>query len=169
MNEKERRLSHEHLLEILDYDPETGLFTWKKQMSPKALKGSVAGTHDGDGYIVVRIYGYGYRAHRLAIFYMTGKWPVKITDHKNGVRDDNTFSNLREASFSENSRNQKKKVGRENCCKGVFWYATKQKWRTVLKLNGKTVTQRCFDNLEDAEKHVRQLRSELHGDFANHG
>lgn len=65
----EGELSAERLRELLDYDPQTGEFAWKPQK---------AGTLTSDGYIQICVDGKRYRAQRLAVLHMTGKWHAKI-------------------------------------------------------------------------------------------
>lgn len=40
--------------------------------------------------------------------YVYGHWPSEQIDHKNGIRDDNSFQNLREASNAQNAQNQRR-------------------------------------------------------------
>ena len=64
------------LKELLHYDPETGLFTRLITTSSRARAGMVAGSLHGEGYLSIRIDGRLYLVHRLAVFYMTGRWPI---------------------------------------------------------------------------------------------
>jgi len=100
-----RRITHEDLLEVLDYNPETGVFHWKTAMGSRALAGDVAGTFC-EGYWVIRIYGRGYSAARLAWFYMTGDWPVNQIDHIDREKLNNRFENLRDVTAKVNCENR---------------------------------------------------------------
>jgi hypothetical protein len=94
----------------LRYDPETGLFHWLA--AGKGRRSDlVAGTLNSKGYIQVKYKGKDYKAHRLAFRLMTGAMPKEHVDHINGVTGDNRWSNLREASQSENLRNMKVRGG----------------------------------------------------------
>ena len=97
-------LTHDDVAALLSYDPETGALTWK--VSRGTVKaGDVAGRGNGHGYRQIGVKGRSYLAHRLAFLLMTGKWPTLFVDHLNGQRDDNRWSNLREASNEINQQN----------------------------------------------------------------
>jgi hypothetical protein len=99
-------MTPEQLRHNLTYDPLTGLWFWNIRVGRgrNAKKsGDPAGYTDPDGY--VRIIPDGerkYYAHRLAFFYMLGRWPEAQVDHINRVRNDNRWENLREATIREN-------------------------------------------------------------------
>lgn len=89
-------LTQEALKEVLNYDPETGLFTWAKQRG-SARKGSLAGCLDR-GHLIIRVNKQQYLAHRLAWMYMYGYFPATDIRHINKVKDDNRIDNLTKAS-----------------------------------------------------------------------
>jgi hypothetical protein len=92
-------LTQERLKEILDYNHETGIFTWKIEPPNRPyLKGKEAGCYDKDGYIQIRIKGIGYSAHHLAFLFMEGYLPEGQVYHKDRIKDHNWWDNLREAS-----------------------------------------------------------------------
>jgi hypothetical protein len=98
--------TQERLKELLSYDPETGLFT-RLMRAGTARPGDIAGCMTPKGYLIIKIDGEGYMAHRLAWLYVHGKWPADQIDHINGVKNDNRIANLREATNSENMQNQR--------------------------------------------------------------
>lgn len=89
---------------VLAYDPETGHFTRLKG----CREGRRAAILRKTGYLQVTIGRRFYIAHRLAWFYMHGKWPQGVIDHINGVRDDNRIANLRDVPQSINMQNRKR-------------------------------------------------------------
>lgn len=98
-------ISNNKLKQILKYNQETGIFIWLISPSKGTKAGAIAGCTGKDGYRYIRINRKGYKAHRLAYLYMTGKFPNKHIDHINRVRDDNRWSNLRDADPSLNAKN----------------------------------------------------------------
>lgn len=101
-------LTHARLRDLLHYDPNTGVFTWR--VSRKGVKhaGAVAGDMNRRGYWRVNVDQRRYIASVLAWFYMTGAWPEQDIDHKDGVRHHNWWSNLRQVSRSVNNQNQRR-------------------------------------------------------------
>lgn len=105
-------LTAERLRELLEYDPETGVFKWKVANSPRVRVGDATGHICRKGYSHIGVDGFVYLAHRLAWLWMTGAFPVEEIDHINGARSDNRFANLRQASKHLNSQNRHKPSSR---------------------------------------------------------
>jgi hypothetical protein len=87
------RISQSRLRELLDYDPDTGLFRWRVNRA-RAKKGSICGTRHG-GRIVMRIEQQNYVAHELAWLWVYGEWPKRDVRHLDGNRENNALTNLR--------------------------------------------------------------------------
>jgi len=154
-------ISHSRLLELVSYDPETGVFT-------RIPSGKEAGRPDRSGYLLLSVAHWNYRAHRLAWFYMTKSWPEAEIDHINGICGDNRFANLRECDHKQNNHNQPLRRNNTSGVKGVS-RTLNGKWHVQVCLNYKNHSGGLFDDLADAEKAARALRERLHGEFANHG
>jgi hypothetical protein len=88
-------ITTDSLLEALDYNPETGAFSWKCKRR-KVFWGMEAGTVDTFGYVQICVDYKRYSAHRLAWYFSYGKWPEGRLVHLNGVRTDNRIGNLME-------------------------------------------------------------------------
>ena len=100
-------LTQTRLKEVLDYNPETGIFTRKVKQSG-VKQGQVSGSLTREGYMVTSIDTKTYKCHRLAWLYITGMWPIGQIDHINGNRSANYFNNLRDVSKQKNIENQRK-------------------------------------------------------------
>jgi len=102
-------ITQEQLKEVLNYDPNTGIFTWAKQVGQRGVIGKPAGSLDkAKGYISIKINRKKYAAHRLAWLYFYGYMPKDLIDHEDGIKDNNRIKNLREANTSQNQHNQRK-------------------------------------------------------------
>ncbi|VTP12661.1 hypothetical protein PUATCC27989T_00473 [Phytobacter ursingii] len=137
----EQKVSKETILNSLIYIEETGEFFWKETKSNRAVKGSLAGCTDGDGYRIIRIGRVGLRAHRIAWLMVYGDWPDDDIDHINRVKSDNRISNLRVVTNQQNQINKDKGgvyAGRPTSSKykGVSKYRG-GKWRAHIKSDGK--------------------------------
>jgi HNH endonuclease/AP2 domain len=163
---KRNILTQEFLKEMLDYDPLTGIFTWKVSLQNKVKIGQVAGYIRKDGYRFITVNGTKYRAHRLAWFYVYGVWPTKDLDHRYGIRDDNRISELREATKSQNAANTSKHKDNTSGFKGVCWDKQAKKWKARIMINGKNKTLGLFDIIEEAALAVNKAALELYNDFA---
>lgn len=99
-------LTAEHLREVLRYSPSTGRFVWRVKPGKNMTAGTTAGCLSKEsGYVLIGVGGRLYRAHRLAWLYMTGTWPEALVDHRNRVRSDNRWANLRLATPKQSSEN----------------------------------------------------------------
>lgn len=101
-------ITRRYLKNILHYNPRTGRWTWLKAIGTRIKIGQRAGCFDvAGGYRLIRIKGKRYNESTLAMFYMTGHWPKVIVDHKNNIRHENHWSNLRPANWVQNRINSK--------------------------------------------------------------
>lgn len=108
-------ITQTRLKEVLDYSPETGVFTWRERDVPldadrakvSAWNTKYAGKAAGvktHGYIRISIDDKKHYAHRLAWLYSYGSMP-SLLDHKNRNGFDNRISNLRIATKRQNVKN----------------------------------------------------------------
>jgi len=136
-------LTQKRLKEVLSYCQSSGMFVWENPKSNRVLKGETAGAKDHYGYIVIRIDGVLYKAHRLVWLYTYGDMPKGNLDHINRVKDDNRVRNLRIANQSQNMHNLDGQ-------RGVSWDSARSKWCARIKVNYKTIHLGRFANKADA-------------------
>ena len=159
---KREELTQKELKDILDYNPDTGVFRWKVSASSRAMAGYVAGALDHDGYVNI-MYKYKlYKAHRLAFLYMGGYFPEYDVDHKNGIVNDNRWSNLRHASRSCNLQNQKISLNNKSGFPGVGWNKHSKKWWTRIHIKGKSICLGYYDSALEAA--LARFTAEVWGD-----
>jgi hypothetical protein len=133
-------ITQDRLKSLLTYDPDTGEFRWKVQRSNRAPIGSIAGCSDKYGYIVVRVDGTLYKAHRLAWLYHYGVLPHKHIDHINQTPGDNRISNLRLANQHENNQNRRTQKNSSSGITGVSWNKAHGRWQARIYTDGKCVS-----------------------------
>lgn len=157
----------QRLFEVLEYNPESGLWVWIKCTNRIDRQGRIAGTVDKKGYVVIQIDRRIYKAHRLAWLFMTGEWPKAMIDHCNGEPADNRWENLREASRSENGANRGPQANSKSGIKGVCWHKRNQKWYAQITENGCVRYLGEFDTKEEAAAAYQSRAIEVHGQFFN--
>lgn len=170
----------EYLKECLNYDPDTGIFTWKERprehfdsdaswhMFLGKFAKRQAGSLNSEKYRHIQLGARKYKAHRVAWAISTGAWPIKFIDHINGDRDDNRLVNLRGASNAENCLNAKLSVTNKSGIKGVHWHKAVGKWQAKTSIGGVTVSFGFFIEKSDAAEAIRSARDTHHGVFASH-
>lgn len=161
---KEESLKHERLLELLEYTPETGIFVWKKTFS-NAKQGQEAGWVVWNKYKKIAIDSKEYMAHRLAWFYINKEWPKEDLDHIDGNRQNNTISNLREASRSQNLQNKRKQSNNSSGFIGVSYNKKLNKWDARLCVFGKQICLGLFRTAEEASKAYEDASSKYFGEY----
>ncbi|KXJ56550.1 MAG: hypothetical protein AXW12_00525 [Thalassospira sp. Nap_22] len=158
-------ITQEELKAILSYDQETGAFTWLSAHGPMP-KGMTAGTLNKTGYIHIQINGRRYGAHRLAWLWMTGEWPKRQIDHRNNIRNDNRWTNLRKATKSQNCANSLTYKTNTTGFRGVSWHQRDQVYIAAI---GGRVNRRhigTFRSKEDAARAYDEVAKDIFGDFA---
>lgn len=164
-------ITAERLREVLDYNPKTGVFTWRHRFDRERRWNSrLAGKSAGHpcprlGYVLLKVEGRLCRAHRLAWLYMTGEWPAGEIDHINGDGLDNRFGNLRVANRSQQSRNTRAHRDSYSGLKGAYWEKRSARWLAQIKHEGKQHYLGKFDTAEEAHAAYCEAARRLHGEF----
>jgi hypothetical protein len=94
LRERAGKLTAEILRALLDYDPLTGVFTWREAGSGR-ISGQPAGTLWATGYRTIHIFGRDYQAQRLAWLHAYGEWPIGKVIFDNCDPKDCRLANLR--------------------------------------------------------------------------
>lgn len=161
-------VTQEYLKSILDYNSETGVFTWKISKQGNKGVGSMAGAPDPRGYIRLKINSHTYHAHRLVFLYICGiVLPSDIfVDHINGNTSDNRLKNLRLSSNQQIQFNSKLNLKNKLSCKNICYIKDRNKYRVTLAINGKNRILGHFEDIELAKFIAKEARSKYHGNFA---
>jgi hypothetical protein len=149
---KNWEITQAELKEVLDYNPETGVFIWKKHLKQSnKYEGDLAGSLLGGGYIAIQIRGFRYYAHRLAWLYMYGSFPSKEIDHINREKADNRIANLREVTRSENMRNVGVRKDNTSGIPNIGYRKEKQTYRVYVTESAKFKSLGHFKTIAEAK------------------
>ena len=166
-------LTSARLRELLHYDPSSGEFRWRQPVGRygRIPIGSLAGGVSPEGYRYIWIDGTLYRASRLAVLYMTGKWPKDQVDHRNRKPADDRWENLREATQSQNKANSSLYSNNTTGMKGVYFDPSPGRaakpWRAKAKVNGKRQWLGRFATKKEAYAAYCAAVKNEYGDFAS--
>jgi hypothetical protein len=147
---------------LFNYDPEIGVLTWKERPpTTRANKthnardaGKPVGTLDTWGHRQVRVGGKLRLAARIIWKMMVGSDPIEQIDHINGLRDDNRWENLREATPLQNAWNHSTQVNNTSGHPCIYPIKTKRasskKFRLYMWIGGRR-TAKDFHTFEEAK------------------
>lgn len=176
-------LNQEILKELIHYNPDTGIFTWK----PRSIKwfkslshlksfetkssGKLSGhikkhKRTGKSYIEIPILGKIYQAHRLGFLYIVGNHPIEEIDHIDGNGLNNKWVNLREVDRFGNQKNRKLNSNNSSGYSGIY-FVSDNKYRVKINHNGEEIHLGYYD-LETAIK-VRKEAETKYEYHENHG
>jgi len=142
-------LTPDEIRELFSYDPETGLLSWAKQGRGRVV-GKPLTCRTVEGYVIVRVHGRAYMAHRLIWAHVHGVSPTLQIDHINQCKHDNRSSNLREVSDKQNHENISHNRNNTSGRRGVSWNTGSEKWQVHIRHHRKSINIGLFDNLEQA-------------------
>lgn len=158
-------LTAELARELLSYDPDTGIFTWKGSSRGHA-KGAIAGCCSCYGYILIHVHSRMYRAHRLAWFITHGSWPENQIDHINGVKHDNRLLNLRDVTPTKNSENlHLARPGSRSGLLGAHWDRNNKKFVARIVVKKKPMYLGRYATAEEAHQAYLSAKRLLHDGF----
>lgn len=161
---KARLMTQERLKEVLSYNPENGVFKWRKSR-PGCVAGREAGTI-AYGYRQIEVDYKLFRASRLVWLYQTGGWPENLVDHINGIRDDDRWCNLRAATYQENARNRAPCNRNTTGKVGVHPIKSNGKWGAEIGLDGSSIRLGSFECIDDAIAARCKAEKHLFGEFS---
>ncbi|BES72216.1 HNH endonuclease [Marinobacter nanhaiticus D15-8W] len=172
----------------INYDPESGLLTWKEidhsivddnayvEYFNKIHAGKPCGTVKRTHYkgrktdyhfIYVRVGRNNYLAHRICWAIQTGEQPPPTIDHIDGNALNNSWSNLRDGTVL-NYRNLSPKSNNTSGIVGVCWSKAANKWSATIRINGVRKHLGTFENIKDAARARADAESE-HGFTIRYG
>ena len=155
--------SPERVREAFDYDPETGVLTWRICTSNRAPAGREAGSPDGQGYRILMLDGVLLRTHRVAWAHFHGTWPDHFIDHINGNRSDNRIANLRDVPNAVNLQNNAApQCNNTSGFKGVWLDKRRNRYVAELQAFGKRHRLGSFRTPEEAYAVYLEAKQRFH-------
>ena len=150
---KIRLLTFEKACELLAYDSVSGILRWRVDRlsgngKAQVRAGDVAGHEHASGYLRVKIDGILHKAHHVIWLLMTGKYPERQIDHKDGCGFNNRWTNLRLATEVESARNRF--VFKSNTSGAVGVDLKDGKWRARITVNYQQIDLGRFETLDAA-------------------
>jgi hypothetical protein len=167
-----------YLHECFDYRPD-GILLWNKRPRDHFLtsrgmnifnslfSGKVAGSITDEGYLAVKIGGFGsFKVHRI-VYAMFYGCPDYLVDHRDGDITNNRIENLRKADDYQSTRNTKKSKTNKSGVKGINrhfdggWLARVSDGTKRLHFYSK--------DFDLCVEWITKTRARLHGEYTNHG
>ena len=174
-------ISQARLCECLHYDSETGVFThlerpvrpefvrtdriWNTRFAGKEA-GYARADQRGNQYRIVGIDWEQYSAHRLAVLYMTGRWPEDEVDHEDRNGLNNRWQNLRPCTGTQNQGNRKLNANNTTGLKGVGYDRRRKRFTAKIAVDRKRFFLGYFDTAEEAHAAYCEAAKEKFGAFA---
>lgn len=141
----------EEISKVLNYNEETGEFTWLISPSRAVKIGDKAGGITSKGYIIIGYKGEVWLAHRLAWLFSVGDDPGDLIDHIDENKSNNRIDNLRLLDNSKNIAKSRDPV----CCTKQAWSG---RYQAVYTLDGTKYYCGTYDTKEEASKVGREAR-----------
>ena len=153
--------------EHLNYDPDSGVLTWKKRCSKfsNVVLGSESGGIGSKGYRRIT-FSWGEEAsHRIAFLMYHGYLPEFI-DHLDRAPLNNKIKNLRGATAAENTRNVGLTKSNKSGYKGVSWNSRDIIWQCMISYKSKLKNLGSFKCKHEAARVYNLAARMYHGKFA---
>lgn len=175
-------ITQDELKKLIEYDPLTGVFTWKHRVGTDRgtkvfntqyagkVAGSVQTDSTGHKQVTISIKGVANKAHRLAWVYMTGEdIDGVIIDHDDCDPLNNRFANLRKANHNNSAHNKGKTRKNTSGLKGVSFKTSIGRWVAQISVCDKKKHIGYYDTPEEAHEAYKEAAVKYHGEFANFG
>ncbi|MBZ9922276.1 HNH endonuclease [Mesorhizobium sp. BR1-1-7] len=167
-------ITAEYARSRIDYDPETGILTWKarpvrnridKMWNTRFANTAIA-HKNSTGHIQFGLDGRNHLGHRIAWLIVHGECPP-LVDHENRIRDDNRLLNLRAATRSQNNTNTRVYSNNTSGFRGVSRRSSRNKWSAHIRHAGKTLHLGNFNCITAAALAYDAAARKFHGEFAS--
>lgn len=174
-------MNQQYLKECFDYDPNTGVLTWKHR--PKShfnsdryyrtvnsnFAGKVAGHPNPlhDNRVTVRLLGKMIKAARIIWEMHHGSIPEGMQiDHINGIPSDDRWHNLRLVTRHQNCQNRKTSSNSSIGLRGVAFCKSTGRYTARITVNGEDIWLGRHDTPEAAANAYKEASIKYYGKFS---
>lgn len=155
--------------QLLRLDHETGKLFWinppKRHPDLIEKEAGCLTKNNKKNYWVIQVNGKKYKRGHIVFYLVNGFWAKPCIDHINGDSTDDRPCNLRQATFTENAWNHKKRARRIELPMGVRNFAS-GKFEARISYCGKQIHLGSFQSPNEASAVYQSKRKELYGQFA---
>lgn len=159
-------LTAQRARELLNYDPDTGIITWRVDVGRwgRIKAGTATGSPDHNGHLRIQVDGTLYYSHRLAWLMTTGCWPTGDVDHIDGSPANNRFANLRDVPHQINTENRRRahRNKQSGLPMGVSLDKRDGALRADITVNGRARSLGRFSDAQQAHEAYLKAKRELH-------
>lgn len=152
--------SQTSLLDLLNYDPLTGIVVYRES-------GKEVGSITSDGYLRFKRQGKTWLMHRI-IYKMVYGVDCDRIDHENHNRLDNRLENLKNVDDTRNLRNRSMFSNNTSGVVGVSFIVSRQKWQASICHKGVVINLGRFETKAEAISICKQAELD-YGYHQNHG
>lgn len=149
---KQDKLTVDRVRELFDYDPVNGIMT-RKSTGYKLGRSSKR-------RLYTIIDGVSYTLTRVIWFHYYGVWPGGIVDHSDKIENNNRITNLRDATYAQNSWNRKTPNG------GVTFVPSCLKYLVRITANGNRITIGYYETEAEGIAAYKAATLKYHEEFA---
>jgi len=156
-----------YLRTVLRSDPSNGHVFWLSSPSRRYKAGNRAGSNRAYSCVSIRRDGLppiDVRVSRMIWAFEMNRWPANEIDHRDRNPRNNSFSNLREATDSQNGANKAVRRSSVSGLKGVRLHRKTGLWNARIGAEGKSLGY--FKTSEDAYAAYVKAAINRFGEFA---
>lgn len=168
MSADEALILREKIMAVLEYNPLTGMFRWKKRSNTRCAEGWFEGSKCSAGYTQVCVFGNHLTGHQVAWLIYHGTVPKHEIDHENRNRSDNRILNLRDIPHGKNNKNNKMSRSNTSGHTGVYFSKNENKWNAAIHVDYRKINLGRFNTKAEAIS-ARKAAELKYGFSTNHG
>lgn len=114
------------------------------------------GSLDKDGYLIIKVKGKQFKAHRIVWFLHYGKFPLYEIDHINRNKLDNRIENLRDVPHLINLKNVKPVINKVTKCQYVYYDTCTKGLKAKYRVKVPNKHSASFRTLSEAKEFLNK-------------